>query len=105
MKKKIPNHYRQGDVLLMQIDQIPNVKKMTGKTVTVAEGEATGHHHSFVENAVGFGDGKLADFVEVKSPAEIIHQEHGHIKIAPEKYLVGRQVEEGEDEEVRRVAD
>jgi len=98
--------YRQGDVLLIPISEIPsNVVKT--KLVRLANGEVTGHHHSiFSDNAVGFADDEnsLAEFVDVLSPVDLVHQEHETITLPPGKY---RSVIQSEytPQEVKRVAD
>lgn len=87
----------QGDVLIESCS--PNKLKGLKETKpTVALGEATGHHHSFVgKHAVGFfkegddlqiaGGTALADFIEIKGkPSELRHQEHGPIPHDPGTY-------------------
>jgi len=38
-------HYRQGDVLLIKIDELPPLKFETKKDKVILEGEVTGHAH------------------------------------------------------------
>lgn len=69
---------RHGDVVLIEVDSIPQGLK-EDKEKILALGEATGHHHKFVgEGAVvmkGFDD---QIYVDVQSDvAKIVHQEHG----------------------------
>lgn len=107
MKRKI---YRQGDVLLVPITQIPkqaeNVSHDHGRLI-LARGEATGHHHS-----IAMQD---ADLLQVPSQAELFllvkegsalleHQEHGTIPIAKGAYRVVIQ-REYSPEQIRRVVD
>ena len=84
--------FRQGDVLLVKIDRIPeSAKRINSKQVTLALGEVTGHHHTFTDGAVGFADQinehgiTLAEYVEVQKliqevqgvrVAALGHQEH-----------------------------
>jgi len=83
--------YRQGDVLIVPVDEIPSGLKRT-KKVTLALGEVTGHHHTIYGGAVGFADDEngLADYFEVNAGsgegATLTHQEHKNITIPPGKY-------------------
>ena len=75
--KKIIHQYRQGDILLTEVPELPvgvsGVKAENGRLI-VARGEATGHHHSFPHNrgATLFrddgGTSGAAFFVKVDSP-------------------------------------
>jgi len=86
--------YRQGDVLITEVNSIPNNKVVT-KKVTLALGEATGHHHSITSGAVGFADDDngLAEYVSVSDAAILEHQEHESITLPPGNYRINRQVE------------
>jgi len=96
--------YQQGDVI------IEKVAKVEGKKLnhlTLAEGEATGHHHIITK-----GDAELYDrngvlYLSVKSDeAELTHQEHNTITIPKGDYVI-RRVQEYDhfNEEARRVQD
>lgn len=103
MKNKV---YRQGDVLIMPVKNIPNNLTRT-KKVTLALGEVTGHHHSITNGAVGFAekDDDLADYFEVTSnSADLTHQEHDTISLPKGKYRKVIQVEYT-PQEIRNVAD
>lgn len=91
--KKTNKHYRQGDVLIMHVKTIP--QKRQTKTVTLALGEATGHHHSILENAIGFADSEnaLAEYFEVSAKTQLTHQEHDPIPLEKGKYMRFIQVE------------
>jgi len=68
--------YRQGDILFRQVEKLPErVKEIKNKTV--AYGEVTGHSHRFSDDA-DIKRYKLGDrlFLQVFSPATIIHNEH-----------------------------
>jgi hypothetical protein len=84
--KQKPN--RQGDVLILPVSKIPKDLVKT-KKCTLALGEATGHHHTIFENAIGYAstvDG-LADYFEVTSEiADLKHQEHDAISLPKGKY-------------------
>jgi len=98
--------YRQGDVLIMPVKNIPQNLKRT-KRVTLALGEVTGHHHSIASGAVGFADDEtgLADYFEVTGEsADLTHQEHDTITLPKGKYRKVIQVEYT-PEAIRNVAD
>jgi hypothetical protein len=104
--KKTVKQARQGDVLILKVDEIPTLKET--KQVRLANGEVTGHHHTIFNGAVGYADAEtdLAEFVEVKdsSGVELVHQEHSTITLPPGKY---RSVIQSEytPEAIKRVAD
>ncbi len=90
---------RQGDTLLRRIESIPAGLKRLNVTPTLALGEKTGHHHSFVDGgAIAFADddqARLADAVEVTAPqAPLTHQEHGVIVYPKGCYDSPKQVED-----------
>lgn len=95
MKAKL---YRQGDVLIMPINNIPNKNKLKKtKRCTLALGEVTGHHHTIHNGAVGYADDELslAKFVEVidSTGGALTHQEHDTIVLPEGTYKVIGQVE------------
>jgi len=101
--------YRQGDVLLIPTDTIPadatDVSAENGRVV-LAHGEATGHHHSFAPNTgVTLCESEEMRFLSVAEEANLTHQEHATIPIAPGLYRVIRQREYDDMEEWRNVAD
>lgn len=66
-----PLMFRQGDVLLRQIDQMPKDLKQVRPIIAVGEGH---HEHKVMGDAIVFADklsGKL--FVEVKTVGELAH--------------------------------
>lgn len=109
--KKIKGQKRQGDVLIQQVDSIPNGAtkiKHTGK-ITVAHGEATGHHHTIeADKADWWKDADSSDqfvnLVKEKKPKLLTHQEHAPATVAPRKHMVRRQREYSANL-IRRVAD
>lgn len=103
---KNANTYRQGDVLIIPVKNIPSNKIVT-KKVTLALGEVTGHHHSIESGAVGYADAEtsLAEYFEVSGDsADLTHQEHDTINLPKGKY---RSVIQSEytPEAIRNVAD
>ena len=99
--------YRQGDVLLERVNKIPTglrLQKASGRII-LAHGEVTGHHHSIDADAADWWKGDDDEqYVEVKMPAEVVHQEHRAIAILPGKYKVRRQREYAPGA-IRNVAD
>ena len=99
--------YRQGDVLIVPTTDKPEglspVMPRSGRYI-LAEGEATGHHHSVSADVCDVAT--LADklFMTVAEATPLTHQEHGTIEIAPGSYWVIRQREYDAGKE-RRVRD
>jgi hypothetical protein len=107
----MPKHlYRQGDVLLIKVDQIGGerhpIDRDNGRIV-LAYGEATGHAHA-IENInvtfweiVGSDDRALTVGTD---GAELVHEEHATIYLSAGDYIVRRQREYTPVENIR-VAD
>ena len=90
--------YRQGDVLIQQIDAIPkDTKRQKAKgRIILAHGEVTGHHHSLAANSADWWklDGDESEqFLDVHQATEVVHQEHNPIALEPGRYRVLRQKE------------
>ncbi len=98
---------RQGDVMLIpcqtSMDGAKAIKPRNGRLI-LAEGEATGHHHSVDCKTAGLFDLLGKTVLVVDTPTRIEHQEHGAIEIAPGQYWVVRQ-REYSPQEIRRVMD
>ena len=86
--------WRQGDVLIQAIAEIPDGVSAKSDLI-LAEGEATGHMHRIA-------DGKTAElfekgaemFLRVFTPnATVVHDEHGPIALKPGNYRVWLQRE------------
>jgi len=104
MKNRRCEMYQQGDVLIKKVAQVEG-KKLNH--LTLAEGEATGHHHTITK-----GDAELYDkdgtlYLKVQSDeAELTHQEHNTITIPKGDYVIGIVQEYDHfEEEARNVAD
>lgn len=107
--------YRQGDVLLVPVPEIPADAKpveQTGARVILALGEATGHHHSFAANSGvtlfrpdDMPAGGMGGWLSVGSEGAVLeHQEHFSVAIPPGLYQQAIQVEET-PEAARQVED
>lgn len=103
------NVYRQGDVLIMAVDEIPQgkakpVARENGKIV-LAHGEVTGHSHSITAPIeVQWIEVGGERYIDSDLPLEVKHQEHGTITLPAGKFKVIRQ-REYTLEIIRNVAD
>ena len=104
--------YRQGDVLLMRIADIPADAASCNidGDVILAYGEVTGHAHRLAPETVqpfakgGVWSPTAERFIRALDGAELLHEEHSAIKLAPGCYRVIQQ-REYHPEAIRRVAD
>jgi hypothetical protein len=91
--------YRQGDVLLCAVDEIPPQAKRVprdGDRVVVAEGELTGHAHAFAAKGVRLFRERQSQrsFLSVaEGGAQLCHEEHGSILVPQGCYELRRQRE------------
>lgn len=104
MQKQI----RQGDVYLrpagdFKLDGAKVIAPVNGRFI-LAEGEATGHHHSVTAETCGLFDMVGKTVLVVNETTQLTHQEHGTIEVAPGMYFVVRQREYA-PEAPRRVMD
>jgi hypothetical protein len=104
--------FRQGDVLLVRIDDIPTdatTCKVNGDVI-LAYGEVTGHAHRIApDKAMPFAKGGVWSptaerFIQALEGAELTHEEHATIALPPGNYRVIQQ-REYSPEEIRNVAD
>jgi hypothetical protein len=109
MKTKRLKTYRQGDVLIEQIAELPAAlqrQKPENGRIVLACGEATGHHHSIadIDAADWWKTEDGEQFLSVKTETAVEHQEHAAIVLPPSHYRVRRQ-REYTPEAIRNVAD
>jgi len=103
--------YRQGDVLIIATDHIPDgaatVRRDRGRVI-LAYGEVTGHAHAIDHpDATLLAHEALKDrFLQVLAAGgvELRHEEHATITLPPGDYVVRRQ-REYTPEAIRQVAD
>jgi hypothetical protein len=97
--------YRHGDVMINQIDTLPDNAKKRGNVI-LAYGEITGHSHRIADphSAETFElDGQI--YLKVTAPkALLIHEEHATIELPQGIYRVWQQ-REYTPGEIRRVYD
>lgn len=102
-------HYRQGDVLLLKVDDMPPdvvPVEPDNNRVILAYGEVTGHAHALsTATTTLFQQQNTGDrFLQVKAPSALVHEEHNPIDLSPGVYKVIRQ-REYTPREVRFVSD
>lgn len=78
-------YIRQGDILFKKIDG--QIEGKSQKNLIVAEGEATGHHHTLVAEASSEIIGDRTKF-QIKGKARLTHQEHDAINFLAGTYVV-----------------
>ena len=102
---------RQGDVLLLRVDELPRDAKdeTPAGDVILAYGEVTGHAHRIAQTQtapkVRVWNAGAERFIQVMEATALTHEEHA--PIALEQGAVYKQIHQVEErgEEVRRVAD
>lgn len=78
---------QQGDVLIKKVLEIKG-KKLNH--LTLAKGEATGHHHTITEGDAEIYEHEGTLFLKVNSEkATLSHQEHHTIEIPQGEYEIG----------------
>jgi hypothetical protein len=80
--------FRQGDVLLRQVEELPKTAKLKPDKV-LALGEATGHKHQFTSDFADLyvdAGGKQYAFLAEKAVLE--HEEHANIEVPEGVYEV-----------------
>lgn len=88
--------YRQGDVLLRAVDQIPKdaiAQQAQGALIVLAYGEATGHAHVVDATQATIYKVGDKDFIETRPGAHLRHEEHSALALEPGCYQVVRQRE------------
>ena len=91
--------YRQGDVLLVRVNELPTERKAVQRKngrVILAEGELSGHFHAIADPDVELYEtaNTVDRFLRVgQQGAALQHEEHATIAIPASNYLVRRQVE------------
>ena len=84
--KKVPKIYRQGDVLIREVNSLPKEAKGLD-TKVLAYGESTGHSHRFQEGAELYGHGEEL-YMKVYQPTYIENEEtKGLRRVAKNDYL------------------
>jgi len=80
--------FRQGDVLLKQINEVPKTAKLKMDKV-LAYGEATGHAHQFTSPfAELYVDVDGKQYVYLVETAVLEHEEHANVEVPEGTYEV-----------------
>lgn len=96
--------YRQGDVLLKPVENIPT--NTTQKSLVLVEGEITGHYHQFLDpSIVSVSILNETQYVNVQQQAELVHDEHDTLFIPAGLYEVVQQREVNLLKEIQKVMD
>ncbi len=85
-----PLTFRQGDVLLLRVDDVPSQAEpeLRGGRIVLAEGEVTGHAHAIEEHDARAFTHEGQRYLLTKSKARLIHEEHAPIEVPPGAYRV-----------------
>jgi hypothetical protein len=80
-----PLALRQGDVLLVAVEAIPDDAKPEPRRerIVLAEGEATGHAHAVLERDARTWVHEGQRYLLTKSVAQLVHEEHAPIEVPP----------------------
>jgi hypothetical protein len=98
--------YRQGDVLIIPISQIPEnaIEEKREKRIVLAYGEVTGHAHAIHKLSAKTFAANDNRYLRLAEDSLLIHEEHDPIKLPSGDYKVLIQ-KEYTPEEIRNVAD
>ncbi len=83
--------YRQGDVLIVAVNEIPESQPVAREQdhVVLAHGEVTGHSHRIASrHATLMRTEADVRYMRVTAPVELRHEEHSPVKIPPGNYRV-----------------
>lgn len=86
-----PLMVRQGDVLLVPVDAIPDAAKPVARDrgrVVLAYGEATGHAHAIASSAATQLVDDVERYLRLSTAATLAHEEHAPIELAPGTYRI-----------------
>lgn len=97
--------YRQGDVLLKEIKEMPRKPNKVNHGI-LAMGEATGHSHSLMDGLFRLYEHSGCKYIEVIETTRLVHQEHNSLQIEPGYYevIIEREYDPFE-EAIRKVVD
>lgn len=83
-------HYRQGDLLIIRTNTLPERDLKKREDDVLQEGELTGHKHILLDGDV-YEDAEGNIWLHAEKNAEVIHDEHDTIPLAEGDYEVRRQ--------------
>jgi len=104
--------YRQGDVLLIAVPELPErlieIERDPARGIVLAKSEVTGHAHRISSRTASlYRSESEARFMRVMGPAPVAlqHEEHTAVELPPGSYQVVIHHEYQPGEIVRRVED
>ena len=81
--------YRHGDVGVVPARMPEGAEKMQREgDLILAYGEVTGHAHRIKSGTVQMWSAGARRYITVEEPADLTHEEHGTITLAPGAYEV-----------------
>jgi len=84
--------YRQGDLLFVQMETLPEGDLVKRPSLMIVAGEATSHAHRLTAGTIlEAPDGAL--YLELAEPTRVVHEEHDALTLDPGWWLVVRQRE------------
>ncbi len=86
-----PQMYRQGDVLLVPVAEVPEQAKPVAREngrVVLAWGEVTGHAHAIRAAEAHLLEAGRERYLRVAEPVTLDHEEHAQITLEPGVYHV-----------------
>jgi hypothetical protein len=99
----MPVQYRQGDLLFVRVETLPEGDLVVRPSLVIVAGEATGHAHRLTAGTVlEAPDGAL--YLDLTAPTRVVHEEHDALTLDPGVWVVVRQREYAPDA-IRRVTD
>lgn len=105
-RQKFSHRLQQGDVLMRQVEAVPQEAKPKAGRAILAHGEVTGHCHEAIGEGVEVFERDGVLYLSAPNGATVKHEEHKPITVPPGNYQIGI-VQEYDHfaEEARRVAD
>lgn len=104
-RNTVPKLYRQGDVLVEEIQTLPDGLTPIKGEVILAYGEQTGHCHRITNRVAKFFENATGErFLSLSKQCDLKHEEHATIPLPPGKYRIQIQ-REYSPEAIRNVAD
>ena len=103
------NYYEHGDVVIKRVESIPSGAEIIKckKEIILADGEITGHKHRILDLSgaeLKQANGKM--YLHLEEPKDLIHEEHGKLRIEPGDYEIDRVKEYNPfEDEIRKVRD
>ena len=85
--------YQQGDVLFYSVRRIPRGavrKSIEDRTIILAQGEATGHAHTLVDEDVEVYTAASGNYIKSREGFTVRHEEHQALAVPAGRWRLGR---------------